>query len=185
MRRLTTDKSKFDNSWFDPGPKWKWALWYFTSALFFTNPLFPYNKLKVFLLRFFGAKVGKHCIIKPAVRIKFPWKLELGDYIWIGESVWIDNQAKVVLEDNVTVSQGALLLTGNHNYKKASFDLMIGEITVEEGAWVCAKSIVGPGVTIGRNAILSLGSITTSDLKADGIYSGQPATYIKERIIES
>lgn len=182
MESPTTDKSNFDNSWYNPGPKWKWALWYIVSVIFFMNPFFPSISIKPILLRLFGAKVGRKCIIKPSVNIKFPWHLELGDYVWIGENVWIDNQAKVLIEDNGTVSQGALLLTGNHNYKSVNFDLIIGEISIGEGAWVCAKSIVGPGVKVGRNAILALGSRTTQDLKENGIYSGNPAEYIKERI---
>lgn len=180
----TVDKSKFDNSWYKPGAKWKWALWYLTSAVFFMNPLFPFVKIKPVILRLFGAKVGKKCVIKPSVNIKFPWLLELGDYVWIGENAWIDNQAKVTIEDNATLSQGALLLTGNHNYKTQAFDLIIGEIHIGEGAWVCAKSIVGPGVRVGRNAMLSLGSRTTTDLRENGIYQGNPAQFIKDRKIE-
>jgi len=90
----------------------------------------------------------------------------------------------VIIKDNATLSQGALLLAGNHNYKSEAFDLMVGEIRIGEGAWVCAKSIVGPGVTLERNAILSLGSTTSSDLKENGIYQGNPAVFIKERKIE-
>lgn len=179
----TIDRTKFDNSWYKPGSALKRILWYYTSVVFFESPWFPFYKIKAMILRIFGAKVGKRLGIKPSVRIKYPWNLELGDYVSIGEDVWIDNLAKVTLKDKTTVSQGALLITGNHNYKSEAFDLIVKEITIEEGAWVCAKAIVGPGVVVGRNSILSLASVTTTDLDADGIYSGNPAVYVKPRII--
>ena len=178
---MVLDKSKFDNSSYKPGPFWKRTLWYYTSALLFRNPFLPFIKFKVFLLKLFGAKIGERCYIKPGVNVKYPWFLEIGDYVGIGEDVWIDNLAQVTLGDNVTVSQGALLLTGNHNFKSKSFELMLGEITVCEGAWVGAKAMVGPGVTINKNAILCFGSRATKDLDADGIYDGMPAVRVRER----
>ncbi len=179
---MTLDKSKFDNSWYKPGAFWKRTLWYYTNILLFRNSLLPFTSFKVFILRLFGAKIGKRCYIKPGVNIKYPWFLELGDNVGLGENVWIDNLAPVRMGDNVTVSQGALLQTGNHNYKSRSFSLMLGEIHLEDGAWVGAKAIVGPGVHIRKNAILSLGSITTKDLEESGIYAGIPAVFIKQRI---
>ena len=81
-----------------------------------------------FLLRLFGAKIGKKVIIRPSVKVTYPWKLSIGDYSWIGEDVWIDNLEQVIIGSNVCISQGAMLLCGNHNYKKVTFDLIIGEI---------------------------------------------------------
>ncbi len=176
------DKTKFDNSWYKPGPYWKRTLWHFTSALLFRNPLFPFYGFKAALLRLFGATIGKNSNIKPGVNIKYPWFLSIGDNVWIGENVWIDNLAQVTLENGVTLSQGALLLTGNHDYKSEGFDLMVGEIYIKENAWIGAMAIVGPGVTVEENAILSLGSRTSKNLEANGIYEGVPAKFVKERI---
>lgn len=117
-------------------------MWYFTNIFFFLNPIVPLVDLKVKLLRLFGAKVGKGVVIKPSVNIKYPWNLKIGNYVWIGENVWIDNLVEVSISDNVCISQGAMLLCGNHNYKKTSFDLMVGKIMIEEGAWVGAQSVV-------------------------------------------
>ena len=178
------DRKKFDNSWYKPGPFWKRTLWHYVSLIFFESGWFPFYKLKASLLRLFGAKVGKGLKMKPDVKIKYPWFLEIGDYVSIGEKVWIDNLALVTLKDCVTVSQGAMLITGNHNYKSEAFDLMTANIIVNEGAWLCTKSKVGPGVEIGRNVILSLSAVTTKNLKADGIYSGNPAVFVKTRVIE-
>ncbi len=96
-----TDLSKYNNSWYQPGGNMLSRIcWYFINILFFMNPLNPLSGLKVFLLRLFGAKVGKGVVIKPGVNIKYPWLLSIGDYTWIGERVWIDNLAKVTIGRN-------------------------------------------------------------------------------------
>jgi len=181
----TIDRSKFDNSYYNPGPFWKRTLWYYVNAIFFLSPWFPFYGVKSFWLRRFGARVGSGMKMKPRVNVKYPWFLIIGDDVSIGEGVWIDNLAQVTLHDKVTLSQGALLLTGNHDYSSESFDLMTGDITISEGAWIGAKAIVGPGVTVGRNTVLALGSMTTMDLDSDGIYAGSPATFKKSRVIQA
>lgn len=182
---IKIDLSKFDNSWYNPGGSiFKRMLWYFINILFFQCPLNPFIGLKVFLLRLFGARVGKNLCIKPSVNIKYPWRLSIGDNVWIGENVWIDNLADVIIEDNVCISQGAMLLCGNHNYKKSSFDLLIGKIVIESGAWVGARTTLCPGVTLHEGAILTVGSIATGNLDSLGIYQGVPAVKIRDRNIE-
>ena len=179
-----TDLSKFDNSWYKPGGSiFKRVLWYFTNVLFFLNPWFPISSFKVFLLKIFGAKVGKGVIIKPSVNIKYPWRLKIGNYVWIGENAWIDNLADVEIEDNVSISQGAMLLCGNHNYKKSTFDLITGEIKLEDGVWIGAKSIVAPGVTCKSHSILAVNSVATKDLEEYTIYQGNPAVKVRKREI--
>jgi len=178
---VKVDKSKYDNSWYKPGSAFKRISWYYADRLLFRNSLLPFSSFKASLLRLYGAKIGKACIIKPDVIVKYPWFLEVGNYVWIGERVWIDNLAKVTIDEGATISQGALLLTGNHNYKSEQFDLMVSEIYIEEGAWVGAKAIVGPGVRIGKNSMLTLGSRTSKSLDAGGIYDGIPAQRVKER----
>jgi putative colanic acid biosynthesis acetyltransferase WcaF len=135
------------------------------------------------LLRLFGAKIGKGVNIKPRVHVKYPWNLNIGEFTWIGEDVWIDNLVKVDIGSNVCLSQGAMLLTGNHNYKKTTFDLMVGEIVLHDGVWIGAKAVVCPGVTCHEHSVLSVGSIANSDLEARGIYQGNPAQKVKERVI--
>lgn len=179
---IKIDLSKFDNSWYNPGGSiFKRILWYFINILFFQSPLNPFIGLKVFLLRLFGARIGKNLCIKPAVNIKYPWKLSIGDNVWIGENVWIDNLADVIIENNVCISQGAMLLCGNHDYKKDSFDLMIGTIVIKEAAWVGARTTVCPNVTISDGAVLTVGAVATKDLEAFGIYQGIPATKVRDR----
>ena len=176
-----TDLSLYKNSWYQPGSVVKRFFWYLINVLFFINPLSLISSIKIILLRLFGAKVGKGVHIKPGVNIKYPWFLEIGNNVWIGENVWIDNLTNVILENNVCISQGALLLCGNHNYKKQTFDLIVGEINLKEGSWVGAKAIVCPGVTLNSHAILSVGSVATKTLEAYAIYQGNPAIKVRER----
>jgi putative colanic acid biosynthesis acetyltransferase WcaF len=159
-------------------------VWYFINIIFFKSYLFPFYSFKRFLLKLFGAKIGKMVVIKPGVNIKYPWFLSIGDYTWIGEGVWIDNLTHVKIGSHVCISQGALLLTGNHNYKKISFDLIIGEIELKEGVWIGAKSLVCLNVKCETHSVLSAGSLANHDLEAYGIYQGNPAVKIKNRIIE-
>lgn len=161
----------------------KRLLWYFVNVLFFINPLNPSSKIKVVLLRAFGAKIGKGVRINPSVNIKYPWQLAVGDFSWIGEKVWIDNLVKVTIGSHCCISQGALLLTGNHNYKSARFDLMVGEIVLEDGVWIGAKALVGPGVICKSHAVLSIASATSINLEPYTIYRGNPALPTKKRSI--
>ena len=171
----------YDNSWYKAGPRWKIALWYAVSVTFFRTAI-PYpSKFKVFMLRIFGAKIGRNVIIKPSVIIKYPWKLSIGDHSWVGEQVWIDNLDLVTIGNQCCISQGAMLLCGNHNYKKPAFDLMIKPIVLEDGVWIGAKCLVGPGCILKKGAILSLGSVCTVNLEASSINQGNPAVLIRKR----
>ena len=180
---MKSDLSKYNNSSYDSGSITKRLLWIAISAIFFKSSWFLSYKLKVFLLRSFGAQIGKGLIIKPNVNIKYPWKLLIGNHCWIGEEVWIDNLDTVTIKDNVCISQGALLLCGNHDYTKSTFDLIVAPIILEEGAWVGAKAIVAPGITIKSHAFLGLGSIALCDLEPYSIYKGNPAVKVKSREI--
>ncbi len=180
--RQKTDLSLFNNDWYHPGrgPVVR-GLWFVVNALFFLNPLMPLSGLKVALLRLFGAKVGRGVVIKPSVNIKYPWRLTIGDHVWIGENCWIDNLDQVTIGSHACLSQGAMLLCGSHDYKRPSFDLITKPITLEEGAWVGAKALVCPGVTMKTHSVLAAGSTATSDLEAYGIYQGNPAEWKRER----
>lgn len=184
--KQTTDLSAYNNNWFkkEIGASFaKQLCWYFINVLFFINPLNPSSGLKRMLLKLFGARIGKGVVIKPSVNIKYPWKLSVGDHSWIGEKVWIDNLVEVNIGPNVCLSQGAMLLTGNHNYSRPTFDLIVKPITLEEGVWIGAQALVCPGVHCKSHAVLSAKSVATKDLEAFTIYQGNPAIAVRERMI--
>lgn len=178
------DLSKYDNSHYYPGAgNIKRALWYIFNALLFNSWLLPHSKLKCSILKLFGAVVGVGVVIKPGVNIKYPWNIEIGDHVWIGERVWIDSLDKITIGSNICISQGAYLLTGNHDYKDPYFGLITKPIKIEDGAWIGAKAIVCPGALIRKNSILTVGSVLSGCTKENGIYQGIPAKLIRERKI--
>lgn len=162
----------------------KIILWYFVNALVVRASWNPFMGIKIALLKAFGARIGKGLVIKNNVCIKYPWKLTVGNNVWLGENCWIDNLDYVTIGNDVCISQGALLLTGNHDYTLSSFDYRNAPIVLEDGVWIGAKTVVCPGVTAKSHSILTVGSIATRDMEKYGIYQGNPAKKIRERIIK-
>ena len=136
------------------------------------------------MLRLFGAKIGSQVEIKPCVNIKYPWWLTIGNEVWIGENVWIDCLVPVTIGSNVCISQGAVILTGSHNYKKTSFDLITLSVVLEEGVWIGACAIVSAGVIAASHSVLTSGSVATKNMDAYTIYQGNPAVKVRSRTIE-
>lgn len=165
----------FDNHGFSRGrPAIVEALWVLVQALLVSS-FIPGSTHRCVLLRLFGARIGRGVVFKPGVRVKFPWKLSVGDWSWIGEDVWIDNLAEVTIGDDCCLSQGAYLCAGSHDWSLESFDLIVKPITLCNGAWVAAMARVAPGVTVGEGAVLALGAIATRDLPPFTINVGAPA----------
>ncbi len=174
----------YNNSSYKTGAGiFKRLIWFLVNAIFLQNPLNISSGLKIALLRIFGAKIGNGVTIKPTVNVKYPWLLEIGDHVWIGEEVWIDNLVNVKIGSHVCLSQGAMLLTGSHNYKTSTFDLIVKEIVLEDGVWIGAKSIVCLGVKCLSHSVLAVNSVATSDLSAFGIYQGNPSVWKRKRVI--
>lgn len=183
MNKETQLHKNFDKKGFDIGASsLKMLCWYFTSVFFFRSGLIPFSSILVFLLRLFGAKIGKDVRIKPYTYIHYPWKLIVGDHSWLAECR-IENLAEVNIGKNVCISQEAMLLTGNHDYKKTGFNLITKPIILEDGVWIGARATVCPGITAHSHAVLTVGSIATKNLEAYSIYQGNPAVKIKDRDI--
>jgi putative colanic acid biosynthesis acetyltransferase WcaF len=143
------DLSNFNNASFDRGaPAWKEALWWLCRSLFFA-PWFPIpSPVKVAVLRFFGAKVGTGVVIRSRVNITFPWKLAIGDHVWIGDEVFILSLDEVRIGSNTCISQRAFLCTGSHDFRKETFDLITGPIAIGDGCWIAAGAFIGPGAVV-------------------------------------
>lgn len=169
---------------YTPGaPYIKQLLWYFLGQPLFRSYWLPVSGLKVKLLRLFGAQVGEGVRVKPGVIIKFPWRIAIGNYVWLGEQVWLDNVIDICIDDHVCISQGAYLGTGNHNWRDPNFSLRLSAIHLESKCWIGAKAVIGPGVTVGHGAVLCLGSIAGKSLAPMTIYAGNPARPVKTRQI--
>lgn len=181
-----TDLSLYNNAPFNPGGSAiKRLLWFYVNAIFLKSSLLPSSGVKVFWLRLFGAKIGQGVTIKPGVNVKYAWHLTIGNHTWLGENVWIDCLVPITIGSNVCISQGAVLLTGNHDYKKSTFNLLTSGVALEDGVWIGAGAMVNLGVTAASHAVLTTGSVATKNLEAYSIYQGNPAVKIRDRIINS
>jgi putative colanic acid biosynthesis acetyltransferase WcaF len=175
------DLSSFSNVEFDRGaPKWKEGLWVVLRSFLFLSAL-PYpSKLKTMVLRWFGAEVGRNVVIRSQVNISFPWRLVIGDNVWIGDGVWILSLAKVTIESNVCISQRSYLCSGSHDYRKPGFDLITKPILIRSGSWIAAGAFIGSGVEVGPSAVVSAGSVATKNVDPHTIVRGNPAEVLKE-----
>ena len=159
------------------------GLWLLVQAILVSSWI-PGSAHRRWLLRAFGAKVGSGVVMKSGMRVKFPWRLEIGDHSWLGEDVCIDNLDKVTIASNCCISQGAYLCTGSHDWAQPTFDLITRPIDIKEGAWIAARSIIGPGVIVREGAVLGLGSVATRDLEPWTVYLGAPATPVRTRVMQ-
>ncbi len=176
------DLSRFDNCWYSPGRgRLVQALWFFLGLPVLRCSILPSSGLRVGLLRWFGARIGRGVVIKPGVRVKYPWHLTVGDSAWIGEDVWIDNLTTVEIGPHACVSQGAYLCTGNHDWSDPAFGLRLGPIRIGPGAWVGAHAVLLPGTEMGAGAIAAAGSVAGGVLVSAMIYRGNPAEAWKGR----
>jgi putative colanic acid biosynthesis acetyltransferase WcaF len=181
---LPIDLSRFENSWYRSGrSKGIEAIWFLVGLPLLRWTVVPFSWFRAQLLRLFGATVGRGVVIKPGVRVKYPWRLRVGDHSWVGEDVWIDNLAQVEIADNVCISQGAYLCTGNHNWSDPAFGLIVEPITLRAGSWVGARSVVCPGVEFGEGSIAAAGSVVMKSLEPWMVYAGNPAKPSRARVI--
>ena len=157
--------------------------WFMFGLPLLRCTLLPSSNLRIKLLRLFGAKIGDGAVIKPGVRVKFPWKLTLGNHCWIGEDCWIDNLAPVSLGNNVCLSQASYLCTGSHDWRDRAFALITRSIEIQDGAWIAARASVAPGSLIGEHAVIGFGAVVSGVVPPHGIYAGNPATFVRQREI--
>jgi putative colanic acid biosynthesis acetyltransferase WcaF len=169
---------------YHPGkPIWFRTFWLVIEAITLINPLFLPSRLKSPILRAFGAEIGGNALIKPGVHVKHPWRLTVGDGWRFGERAWIDNLVEVRIGNNVRISQGAYLCTGNHDWSDPAMGMTPKPIVIHDGAWIGAFAKIGPGVTVGEEAIVTIGSVLLTDADPRGIYQGNPAQRIGTRTI--
>jgi putative colanic acid biosynthesis acetyltransferase WcaF len=143
------------------------------------------SRWRVWLLRLFGAQIGNGVLIKAHVRVRYPWRLRIGEHSWIGDGCWIDNWAPVTIGKNVCLSQSAYLCTGNHDWSDPSFAIAPQPITIGDGVWVGAHAVLGPGVQMGTGSIAAIGSVVTRSIPDWEIHAGNPSTMQRVRLMRS
>lgn len=156
-------------------PSWKEALWILVKSAMFLTPLPVPSFVRAALLRAFGARIGKGLVIRARVNVTFPWRVEIGDNVWIGEEALLLSLAEIHIGSNVCISQRAFLCTGSHAYWRSDFALITRPITVGSGCWIAAQAFLGPGVDVGDGAIVSAGSVVMNDVPSDTLVQGNPA----------
>jgi putative colanic acid biosynthesis acetyltransferase WcaF len=155
--------------------------WIVQASLFSCSPqaLFGWRR---FLLRLFGAKIGKNVLIRPTVRITYPWKLEIDDYAWVGDHVELYTLGEIKIGKSAVVSQRSYLCTGSHDYSSENFDIYSQPITIGAQAWVATDVFIHPGVTIGVGAVVGARSTVTEDMPGGMVCVGNPARPIRPRM---
>jgi putative colanic acid biosynthesis acetyltransferase WcaF len=157
------------------------VIWYLLKSLIFLSS-FPWpSRFKSWLLRSFGAEVGQGVYWKPRVNIHIPWKLKVGDYTWVGEEVCIINFAPISIGANCCLSQRSFLCSGNHDYRSPDMQYRHAPIVLEDGVWVGAGSFIGPGVTVGADAVITAMSLANRSLEGAWVYAGQPCAPVRRR----
>lgn len=154
--------------------------WIIQSSLFAWSPQFLYGWRR-FLLRLFGAKIGRGVIIRPDVKVTYPWKVTIGDYSWIGDNVELYSLGEIEIGENVVISQKCYLCTGSHDYQEESFSIYSEKITIADECWLATDVYVAPGITIERGIVVGARSSVFKDLTQIGIYTGSPAKFQKVR----
>lgn len=180
MRYQNLDKYKTPKD-FRGRSKLTVQVWWLVQALFFkTSPQFLYGWRR-FLLRLFGAKIGKHVILRPSITVTYPWKLSIGDYSWIGDDVVLYSLGEITIGSHTVISQKGYLCTGSHDYLSEDFMIYAQKITIGTKCWLATDVYVAPGIIIGDGTVVGARSSVTSNLPAYKICVGTPAKPIKDR----
>ncbi|WP_244972470.1 acetyltransferase [Paramicrobacterium fandaimingii] len=141
------EKAAWDRS------SWVVYLWACCELILIRNPWQASSRLRIAALRLFGARIGREVIFRPGTRVKFPWKLHIGDRAWIGEDVWIHNQEHIYIGNDVVISQDTFLTTGSHKHR-SDMGLVARRIIIDDGVWVTSRCVILGGSRIGRSALV-------------------------------
>jgi putative colanic acid biosynthesis acetyltransferase WcaF len=179
------DLRMYDRSKFDRGrPGWVILLWWLVQAIAFPLTPHPVNGLRRWLLRLFGAKIGCGVIIRPTARFTYPWKIEIGDYSWIGDDVVLYSLDRIAIGKHCVISQKSYLCTGSHDPQDPAFGLIAASVIINHGVWIATDCFVGPGVEIGANALIGARSSVFKNMPADFVCMGTPCRPCARREIK-
>jgi len=157
-------------------------LWWFVQAVFFkTSPQFLYGWRR-FLLKLFGAKIGKNVIIRPSATVTYPWKISIGDYSWIGDDVVLYSLGEISIGSNTVVSQKSYLCAASHDYAKVDFPIFGNKIEISDECWLATDVFIAPGVKVGKQCVIGARSNVYKDMPEGWVCYGNPAKPIKKRL---
>jgi len=185
-----TDYQGVRNDQFTPGdfdrgrPFLVEVAWYFVKVWFFLSPWPWPNRIKTALLRLFGAKVGKGLYMRPRVNIHMPWKLTLGDHVWIGERCELLNLEQMTLEDHVALGHDVFLAAASHNIRSRTMAYANKPLLIKRGTWVASRAFVGAGVTVGENCVIGAGAAVVRDVPPNSVVVPSASVVVKERVLD-
>lgn len=160
------------------------ALWALAAPLFRFSPR-PLFSWRSWLLRRFGARVGRAVHVDPSARIEIPWNLEIDDGAAVGAHVWVYSLGPIRIGARATVSHRAHLCAGTHDYTDPALPLLRTGLSIGADAWICSDAFVGPGVSVGEGAVVGAGSVVMRDVDAWQVVAGNPARFVKQRELKS
>lgn len=179
---MNVDLSKYNQDWYHRGrPAWLVLLWWFVQGTIFRFSLHNMYRFRAFVLRAFGAKIGKNVKLRASAKFHYPWNVEIGENSWIGDSVYFYSLDKIIVGSNCVISQNSYINTGSHDLKSSDFGLITKPVIIETGAWVASNSFVNLGVTIGEKAVIGSCSNVTKDMPSNHICVGNPCRAVKLR----
>ncbi|MDV2998652.1 MAG: hypothetical protein N5P05_000258 [Chroococcopsis gigantea SAG 12.99] len=169
------DLRKYDQSSFDRGRAgWYILLWWSVQGILFPLTLHNLDGVRCGILRLFGAKIGRGVKIRPTARFTYPWKVEIGDWSWIGDDVVMYSIDRISIGSHCVVSQKNYLCTGSHDIAHNAFGLITAPVVVEDGVWIASDCFIAPGVNIGANAVIGVRSNVTKSIPAGQVAWGNP-----------
>ncbi|MDY2884040.1 MAG: WcaF family extracellular polysaccharide biosynthesis acetyltransferase [Romboutsia timonensis] len=179
------DLSKYDQSWFDRGkPSYVIFLWWIVQSTIFKWSLHNMYGFRNFILRCFGADIGKNVKIRRKCEITYPWKLKVKDNTWIDDEVLIYNLENIYIGANCSITRRSFLCTGNHDIEDSKFGLIVKPINVDDGVWIQADCFISQGVDIGQNVVVRARSTVLKSLEENKVYQGTPCKPVKDRNIK-
>jgi putative colanic acid biosynthesis acetyltransferase WcaF len=156
-------------------------LWWLCDFLFFGSSPQIFYGWRRGLLRLFGAKIGNNVIIRPSVKVTYPWKVEIGDESWIGDDVVLYSLGPIKIGKNTVISQKSYICSASHDYNSKAFDIFSKPVIIEDEVWIATDVFVGPDLTIGKGAVVGARSSVFKSIEGGYVYSGNPLKSIKKR----
>ncbi|WP_375161688.1 putative colanic acid biosynthesis acetyltransferase [Bradyrhizobium sp. RDT46] len=158
------------------------VLWQFVQSTLFAFSPQPFFAWRRFLLRVFGAKIGRKVLLRPTVRVTYPWKTQIGDFSWIGDHVELYSLDRISIGSHSVISQRSYLCTGSHNMEDLAFSYITAPITVGDQVWIASDVFVAPGVKVGRGAVVGARSTVLKDVPPEVVAIGEPARVVRKRL---